>query len=253
MLDNIYMYFSTAPHVSTLLIQQFVTSNPSPAYVKRVADVFDSGTFSSNGFTFGNGQRGDLRALIAAILLDPEARRGDDPAQTFVSDGKLREPILWVTGIFRMLGATSDGGRVINDTANMGQRYLFPPTVFSYFSPDFAVNTPGGAVPGPELQLHTTATSLTRANFINTIAYNSNLGSTSIDYTPWAARLTQVGQSQFLDELNLVLLHGKMSAQMRTSITNAMNAVPAGASQDINKTKAALYLIFSSSQYQVQR
>ena len=78
-LDNIFAQPSLSPFVCKQLIQHLVTSNPSPAYIKRVATVFDSGTFTGSGATFGSGQRGDMQAVIAAILLDPEARRGDDP------------------------------------------------------------------------------------------------------------------------------------------------------------------------------
>lgn len=135
-LDNLFTYPSTAPFVSKMLIQQFVTSNPSPAYVRRVADTFDAGVYTSNGVTFGSGQRGDMQALLAAILLDPEARAADNPALATPDEGKLREPVLFVTGLLRALGAQSDGSRLITETANMGQRVLYPPTVFSYFSPE---------------------------------------------------------------------------------------------------------------------
>ncbi len=76
-LDNIFAQPSLPPFVCKQLIQHLVTSNPSSAYVKRVADVFVSGTFSGGGVTIGSGQRGDMQAVIAAILLDSEARRGD--------------------------------------------------------------------------------------------------------------------------------------------------------------------------------
>jgi uncharacterized protein (DUF1800 family) len=88
-LDNIFNHPNLPPFVAKQLIQHLVTSNPSGAYVRRVADVFASGTY--NGF--GNGQRGDLQAVIAAILLDPEARRSDSPSTANAADGHLMEPI----------------------------------------------------------------------------------------------------------------------------------------------------------------
>ena len=104
-LDNLFNHPNIGPFVSKQLIQHLVTSNPSAAYVSRVAGVFASGNFS----TFGSGQRGDMKAVIAAILLDPEARRGDDPNTAVATDGHLREPILYIANLLRAFGATSDG------------------------------------------------------------------------------------------------------------------------------------------------
>jgi uncharacterized protein (DUF1800 family) len=250
-LDNVFTYPSHAPHVAKLFIQQFVTSNPSPAYVQRVVAAYDAGTFTSNSFTFGSGRRGDMRALLAAVLLDAEARRGDDPAQAAPNEGKLREPILYLTGVLRGFGVTSDGGgRLVNEAANMGQRLFYPPTVFSYFSPEFQI--PGTSLLGPEYQLQSTATNLVRANFANTFVYGSLGTAGVVDFTPWA-NLAAQGNTPLLDALDVLLLHGRMSAEMRMSISTAMNQVPAGASQNLNKARAAIYLVISSSQYQVQR
>ena len=113
-LDNIFAQPSLPPFVCKQLIQHLVTSNPSSAYVKRVADVFVSGNFSGGGVTIGSGQRGDMQAVIAAILLDPEARRGDFTATANPGDGHLREPILYIANILRAFGATSDGAAPVN-------------------------------------------------------------------------------------------------------------------------------------------
>ena len=248
-LDNLFTYANMPPHVSRLFIQQFVTSNPSPAYIKRIADVFVAGSFTSNGVTFGSGQRGDMKALVAAVLLDPEARLADDPTRGTADEGKLREPVLFLTALLRVVGARSDGSRPISDATNMSQRLLYPPTVFSYFSPDNMIS--GSSLLGPEFQLHNTATAFPRANFLNSFAYGSLGSGTTVDLTPFANIAGNI--PQLLDSLNLVLLNGRMSTQMRTSITTALNAIPAGTSQNLNRARAAIYLIGTSSQFSVQR
>jgi uncharacterized protein (DUF1800 family) len=247
-LDNLFQHQNVAPWVSRLLIQQLVSSNPSPAYIQRVANAFDTGSFG----VFGNGQRGDMQALIAAILLDPEARRGDtllpgDPAVQ--DDGKLKEPILFILNLLRATGATSDGSALIGRATNMGQRYLYPPTVFSYFPPDYKI--PGTALFGPELQLHDTSTAFQRVNFVNSYVFGSLGSGTAFSLAPFSNLASN--PSQLLDFLNVLMLRGKMTSAMRTSILNAVNAVPSGSGQNPNRARTAIYLIASSSQYQVQQ
>lgn len=248
-LDNLNTYPSTAPFVSRSLIQQFTTSNPSPAYISRVAQAFIDGRYVSGTRTFGAGTRGDMQAIIAAILLDAEARAGDDPAAAQPANfGKLREPVLYVLGVLRSLGVQSDGAAVRGQSTAMGQFLFFPPTVFSYFSPEY--NIPGTTLLGPEFNIQNTATTIVRANFANTFAFGSFGAGTTFDITPYQ-NLAQQGTDVLLNELNRVLLHGTMSSQMRTSITTALNAIPAN--NPAQRARNAIYLVISSSQYQVQR
>src|SRR5260370_37910729 len=93
-LDTIFMHSNLPPFVARRMIQHLVTSNPSPAYVTRVANAFAAGTFTSSGTTFGDTKRGNMQALLAAVLLDPETRRGDVLATENPVDGHLREPVL---------------------------------------------------------------------------------------------------------------------------------------------------------------
>jgi hypothetical protein len=252
-LDNIFAQPSLAPFVSKQLIQHLVTSNPSPAYVNRVATAFDAGRFSGFGATFGSGQRGDMQAVIAAILLDPEARRGDDPTTANAGDGHLREPILFVVGILRAFNASSDGAWPLSflSNANLNESPLNAPSVFNFFPPDY--NIPGTALLGPEFALDTTATTLVRINFVNSFVYTTIPAGTSVDFTPYASLAANPDATgQLLDSLNALLLHGSLSASARASILTAVNAVPAGANQNLQRAQAAIYLILSSSQYQVQ-
>ena len=250
-LDNIFVQPSLAPFVCKQLIQHLVTSNPSPAYVRRVATVFDAGVFTGSGATFGSGQRGDMQAVIAAILLDPEARSGDDPASASSTDGHLREPMLYVANVLRAFGATSDGVGPVNFSTSMGEAPLDAPSVFNFFPPDF--NIPGTNLLGPEFDIDTAALTLVRANFVNSFVYGSIGGGTKVDFTPFASlAVTPDASGQLLDSLNTLLLHGAMSSAARSSILTAVNAVPAGTNQNIQRAQAAIYLILSSSQYQVQ-
>jgi uncharacterized protein (DUF1800 family) len=244
-LDNLFNHPNIAPFVSKQLIQHLVTSNPSAAYVRRVADVFASGSFAS----FGSGQRGDLQAVVAAILLDPEARRGDSPSTAVASDGHLREPILYIANLLRAFGATSDGAAPVSNASNMSQPPLRSPSVFNFFPPDFQI--PGTTTLGPEFNLQTTAVTLVRVNFVNSFAFGSIGAGTTVDFTPWAN--LAANPSQLVDALNTLLLHGTLSTSTRNSILTAVNAVPSGATQNLVRARTAIYLIASSSQYQIEQ
>ena len=164
-IDNIFNHPNLPPFVSRLLIQHLVTSNPSPDYIQRISEVFKNN---------GAGVRGDMKAVITAILLDSEARRGDDPTTAVGTDGHLQEPILYIAGLLRAFGAVSDGSGPVNQAASMSQNPLFPPSVFNFFSPSYVI--PETTLTGPEFQILTTATSLNRVNFVNSFVFGS-LGS----------------------------------------------------------------------------
>jgi len=251
-LDNIFAQPSLPPFVCKQLIQHLVSSNPSSAYVKRVADVFTSGTFSGGGVTIGSGQRGDMQAVIAAILLDSEARRGDSTATANPGDGHLREPVLYIANILRAFGATTDGAAPANSASSMSQSVMDSPSVFNFFPPDYGI--PGTNLLGPEFDLETTATTLVRANFINSFVYGSIGTGTTVSFTTYANLAANPNATgQLLDTLNALLLHNSMTADARTSILAAVNAVPAGSTQNLARAEAAIYLILSSSQYQVEQ
>jgi hypothetical protein len=189
-----------------------------------------------------------MKAVITAILLDPEARRGDDSTTANAGDGHLQEPILYITGLLRAFGATSDGANLSGQGGGMGQNALFPGSVFNFFSPNFVI--PGTSLYGPEFQILTTATTLNRANFVNTFVFGSLGSTTTVNFGSYASQASNPGA--LLDSLNTLMLHGTMSADMKTSILTAMQAVPAGTNQALQQAQTAIYLIGTSSQYQVQ-
>jgi uncharacterized protein (DUF1800 family) len=238
-LDNVFNHPNVGPFVSNELIQHLVTSNPSPPYVQRVASVFDNN---------GSGVRGDMKAVITAILMDPEARRGDDPATAVGTDGHLQEPILYMTGLLRAFGATSDGSNLAYDGSGMGQEALYSPSVFNFYSPRYVI--PGSTMYGPEFQILTTATSLNRVNWVNSFVFGSIGSGTTVDFSSYATQASN--PSALLGSLNTLMLHGSMSSDMQSAILTAMQAAPAGSKQDMQQAQAAIYLIGTSSQYRVQ-
>ncbi len=249
-LNNIFYHPNVGPFVSKLMIQHLVTSDPTPAYVGRVAAVFNNN---------GMGVRGDMKSVIRAILLDPEAR-GD--IKTDPNFGKLREPVQLITNFFKAfdvksfdLSQQSDG--VITVLTNpLAQNPFNSPTVFNYYSPDYVI--PGTSLLGPEFGIMTTGTSIARANMVNTMVY-SQLGvaetrpnGTKLDFSDMEAlAAADPTGNRLLDELNHRMLHGRMSPEMRQAIlpafTAALTTSPRAAAQ------AAIYLVATSSQFQVQR
>jgi uncharacterized protein (DUF1800 family) len=247
-LTIIFNHPNLPPFVCKQLIEKLVTSNPSPAYVQRAAQAFSSGKFNSNG----SGKRGDMQATLAAILLDPEARRGDSPTTADPGDGKLREPIVMMVSIARAFHATSDGSGFESKGAGMSQDIFNSGSVFNFFPPDNLI--PQTTLNGPEFAIFNTNTSLARVNFINSMVYGSISSATKLDFSPVIAAGTP---DQMVTWLNNLFLHGTMSDSMKQSILTAISAItvatPPSNSDLTNQAKAAIYLVTSSSQYQVQR
>jgi len=231
------------PFVCQQLIEKLVTSNPSPAYVQRVSQAFTSGKFNS----YGSGNRGDMQAVAAAILLDPEARRGDLGATTNPNDGKLREPVVMEVSIARAFNATTDGTGFTNWSGNMSQSLFNSGSVFNFFPPQSLI--PQTTLNGPEFAIFNTNTSLARVNFINTMVYSQISGTTTLDFTPVINAGTP---DQMVAWLNTYFLHGTLSDPANQSLITAINAV-SPTTDTKNQARTAIYLVASSSQYQVQR
>ncbi len=248
-LDNIFNHPNVGPFVSMHLIRSLVTSNPSPAYVQRVAMAFDDN---------GAGARGDLKAVVAAILLDPEAR-GD--SKTDLNYGRLKEPVQFMTQILRAANARSANGGAPSDgylspqASQMGLDVLRPVSVFSYYPADFLV--PGTTdLAGPEFGILSATTALRRANFVNTMVFNGGISTsnnapsgTSLDLSRLQA--LSANPQSLVTELNRALMHGSMTPEMQASIVTAVSAVTS--TNTLLRAQQALYLVATSSQFQVQR
>jgi uncharacterized protein (DUF1800 family) len=250
-LDNIYNHPNTAPFVSKFLIQQLVTGDPTPAYVERISAVFNANRTNPT----------QLKEVIKAILLDPEAR-GDE--KTDSRYGKLREPVQLLTNLARRFNAasadrtTQSDGVVTTETASMGQTVFMSPTVFNFFPPTYIV--PGTSLNGPEFGLFTSGTSIARTNLINTLVFNRiNINTNRKVTSGTSISLTDLQEyaaidpsgNLLLDQLNSKMMHGAMSAEMRNTIRTAILTVPQ--SNPLLRTQRAVYLTATSSQYQVQR
>lgn len=214
-LSIIFNHPNVGPFVSKNLIQHLVTSNPSPAYVGRVAAVFNNN---------GAGVRGDLKAVVQAILLDPEARQGDSSASP--TEGHLREPILLAVSALRGLGASvNDSNTLAPLIAPLGQNLFFPPSVFNYYAPNYMVPaslTAGGpALLGPEFQLHSPSSALGRADLINTFLYSKTGSGDVVDLTPF---ISLAGTPQLLlDKINTLFFAGRCPAPCNsTSLPQSM-------------------------------
>jgi uncharacterized protein (DUF1800 family) len=247
-LTIIFNHQNLPPFVCKQLIEKLVTSNPSPGYVQRAAQAFSSGKFNS----YGTGKRGDLQATLAAILLDPEARRGDSPTTADANDGKLREPIIMMVSMARAFHAATDGSGFESRGAAMAQDIFNAGSVFNFFPPEFPI--PQTALNGPEFAIFNTSTSLARVNFINSAVYGGFNSTAKLDFSPV---ITAGTPDQMVAWLNNLFLHGTLSDSAKQSILTAINAItvasPPSNGDLTNQAKAAIYLVTSSSQYQVQR
>jgi uncharacterized protein (DUF1800 family) len=253
-IDNIADHPNVAPFISKQLIQHLVTSNPSTAYVQRIAKVFVATRTSAT----------QLFEVVRAILLDAEARGDSKDPSTLPDYGKLREPVQFIANVLRAFNAQSDGvldslnvGGSAIGSADMNQDVFNAPSVFSFYPPTARV--PGESVLGPQFVLFSSLTSLRRDNFVNRVIFSTipaappnRPSGTSIDLSAWLPLAND--PNNLLDTLNTMLLHGTMSDDMRQSVMAAVTSIPA--SNDTNRrmrVQIAIYLILTSSQYQVQR
>ena len=239
-LDVIFSQPSLAPFISRQLIQQLVTSNPSPAYVQAIAAVFNDN---------GGGVKGDMAAVIHAILMHPEALASTNPNTT---GGKLAEPVLYITSMMRALNATVTDHPFMTDRSEaMGQRVFYPGSVFSYFSPGFRVrgtnNGTGALLAGPEFQGLTTVTALERANFVGALLAGQYGTNVTIDYSLFTARANDA--ATLVDFCAETFMGGRMSSLERTAIINAVNVT--AVSNPSERVRTAIYLTLTGAQAQV--
>lgn len=192
--------------------------------------------------------RGDLAAVVRAILTNPEA------SVSTLTSGKLAEPTLFVVSMLRALNASVTDHPFMSDkTEAMGQKVFYPPTVFSYFSPGYRVRgTTGGTgapLAGPEFQTLTTVTALERANFVGDLLGGYFGSDVQIDYAPFTGRASD--PAALVDYCSLTFMGGRMSLQERAEIINAVRVTPAGHPEE--RVRSALYLTLTAAQAQVDR
>lgn len=249
-LDNIFNHPNVGPFVSTRLIQRLVTSNPSPGYVQRVASVFDNN---------GLGVRGDLAAVVKAILLDPEAR----PAMHMEIDGKIKEPILRLTQLWRAYDAQSQSGAFPLAPAYIifGQGPLQAPHVFNFFSPFFA--PPGeirnSGLVAPELQIATEYQNTFTTNYFFLLTFNWNSAAQNpgeddvlIDISEEIAIADET--DTLIDMVVNKLLGGIISAPLRAELVNMIDRVRvAFPGNNAALAAEAIYFVITSPEFAYQR
>ena len=252
-LDAIFNHTNVGPFIGKQLIQRLVTSNPGPAYVARVAGVFNNN---------GAGVRGDLKAVVVAVLLDPEAR--DATKLAVPTWGKQREPMLRLVQWARTFGAASPGdawviGDLSDPAARLGQSPLRSQSVFNFFRPGYVPPNTTLATQGltaPEFQLTNESSVAGYLNFmLNTIRAGFNNSNGGLAPPAYTAELAVVNDPTALtDRLNLLLCAGQLStatlATIRTSIATISTATTAGA---LNRVQAAILLVMASPEYLVQK
>jgi uncharacterized protein (DUF1800 family) len=262
-LDNIFHHPNVGPFLARRLIQQLVTSNPSPAYVRRVAETFDDN---------GQGVRGDMQAVWRAILLDTEARYGQwQRPRVF---GKLREPLLRFTHLWRAMDARSAGGRVGNLSTwpyleeRIGQAPLRSPTVFNFYKPDYSrpgeIRTTG--LRSPEFQILSDSLAVGTSNRLfyelfcfytgSQRCWDSSFADTLQMNLARDTALAAGNPAALLDRYNLLFLSGQMSPFLRAVILQQLQQVTSathGAAMGRVRVQNALYLIVNSPEYAIQK
>ncbi len=242
-LDSIFNHANVGPFIGRQLIQHLVKSNPSPAYIGRVAAAFNNN---------GHGVRGDMQAVVSAVLLDTEARANDNGTADQAGDGHLQEPALFIAGMVRAFGGQmNDQNYYSSELASLGQDLFNPPSVFNYYSPGYHV--PGTALGGPEFQLDTPNNAIVRTNEVSSLIFHyqnpvETLGpGTTVDLTPFVQ--LAANPAALVSALDLTLTRGVMPAAMKSILVNAVSADSGNGSA--HQVQLAAYLILTSSYYNV--
>jgi hypothetical protein len=248
--------------VGRQLIQRLVTSNPSPGYIGRVSAAFADD---------GHGVRGNMLAVFEAILTDAEAR-------TAGTASRLREPIVRFTELYRAFAATDVAGdgqitesqvASYNGLFNFGESPYWAPTVFNFFTPDYARPGPllNAGLAAPEFEITNEYTAVLMGNQLEASSYQyidgsgmqhsgadgftTSTGPSSVllHTAEWEAFASDPGA--LLDNLNLVFMEGLMPATMKASIVQYVSNIPA--SSPGQRVAEAAFLVVSSPQYSVQQ
>ena len=243
-LDTLFQHNNTAPFIAKQLIQRLVTSNPSPAYVARVAKIFVNN---------GKGVRGDMKAVWSAILMDTEARLANPPA----SFGKLSEPMIRLLQWGHTFRATStDGAWTLGYTdaeTALGQMPMRSPSVFNFFRPGYVPpNTLAAAqnLVAPEFQILTEPTVVGYINYMAGTVNNAR--NIKADYSTEKALATD--PTALVAHLNLCLASGALTSTSQSLIVNAITSISAATETGLlNRIYAAVLMVISSTDYLIQR
>lgn len=254
-LDALASHANTAPFISRQLIQRFVTSNPSPQYVERVANVWTTST-------------GDMGKVIRAILLDTEARM--PPADS--SFGKPREPLVKLVTLWRAFNAQyvpsatgevrfafSNAGDLANSLQQDSQR---APSVFNFFEPDYRLPAADGmqGIFAPEFQILTEATYLSMLNQHDSLVWsNAAAAPAATTNAPYLdlTRLTTLAEAKdhagMVAQVNLLMFYGALSATNAQAMVNMLDRLAAANESAANRAKSLVLLAMASPEFAIQR
>ena len=263
-LDNLFNHQNVGPFIGKLLIQRLVTSNPSPGYVERVGQAFDDN---------GSGVRGDMKAVIRAILLDPEAR--DCQAVTDEQFGKLREPFIRYVQLNNAFDLSTNSGNYRNAMyhvdESLDQLVFYSPSVFNFFQPD---HQPIGDIAdadlvAPEFQLVNSQTIVSYLNGLNqwivrddpTDEWTLYSGETVPDneraffqLSDEVAMASDPYLHQLLDRLNLILAHGRLTEESINVIIETLKHFDQDDEEDLERrVRIAIALVMSAPEYLINR
>lgn len=239
-LQNIFNQPNVGPFVCRQLIQHLVSSDPTPAYVSRVAAVFANN---------GNNVRGDMKA----VLLDSEARAGES------ANGHLREPVLWLTDVMRALNFTNNDAVAGNDivgnasfaalgnyTSTLSQKPYASASVFNFFPPNYYI--PGSSTNAPEFGIENTASAVARLSLANTLVYNRiSRFNVDLSATSTLGKLAS-NPGNLVDTLGQMFMHAQMPSDMRSAIVNQITSL----TDPAQRVRVAVYLVITSSQYKIE-
>jgi uncharacterized protein (DUF1800 family) len=254
-LTDIFNHQNVGPFVCKQLIQHMVASNPSPAYVARVSAVFAND---------GTGKRGNMKAVITAILTDADARAADTSPN--FDGGHLREPMLYMTNVMRGLGFVNNDAKAGNDvianasyntvgnyTSPLGEKPYTSGSVFNFFPPNYVI--PGTTLNAPEFGQENTASAVLRLTLANTLVYNGISGFTvdlsktsALGITASATGNAMTDSGNLVDSLGVIFMHGQMPTQMRTDIVNHIATL----TDPAQRVRVATYLVITSSFYKIE-
>lgn len=262
-LDIIFNHPNVAPFVSRQLIQRFTASSPSPEYVERVAIAFESGQFeASNGLIFGTGERGDLRATLAAILLDRAFY--NDTAVNNDNFVKTREPVLRFVHWSRVFGidpSTTAEESNLSNTASptaLGQHPFRSPSVFNFYRPGYVApgtETSADNLTAPELQIINSTTLVGYINFMTEYVFDRTFSNQVESFAPNYNRQIGIADDAELlvDDLNLLLTGNRLSTATRAEIVATINTMQIREDRDTadrrRRVQVATLMILASPAY----
>jgi uncharacterized protein (DUF1800 family) len=256
-LDRLYNHPNVGPFIGKQLIQRLVTSNPSPQYVARVAAAFANN---------GQGVRGDMKAVIKAVLMDAEAR--SDSGAASANAGKLREPVVRLANWMRAFNAASASSKFLLSSLDdplfaLGQSPMRSPSVFNFYRPGYVppnTSIANAGLVSPEMQITGDTSVVGYLNFMRDVIPNGTGSGRDVkaDYTAELALAD--APDRLLDRINLLLMSNQMSSTLRNQILAAVNSVTiptnnptTAATARKNRVSLAIFLAMASPEYIVQR